>query len=163
MPWLLYPLDKTGVRGAPELVWRFWRRQKSLTHTRIWMPDHPARSLTSILCMISIKMLHTSNYTVHLCAWKETALCYASFFHYAVACHKNSHTLTSIHFSVQKYICYPLFLKPIMLQHISCKPTVSMCTSCYNYFPKHTWIIALYKIYAKLDNRKGLLLHAMQN
>lgn len=114
--------------------------------------------------MIYIKMLHTSNYTDHLCAWKETALRYASFFHYAVACHKNSHTLTSIHFNVQKYdICSPLFLEPIMLQHIPCKPTVSMWTSCYNYFPKHTWTIALYKIYAKLDHRRGLLLHAMQN
>ena len=89
--------------------------------------------------------------------------CYVSFFHYAVACCKNSHTLNSIHFIVQKYICYPQFLEPKMQQNISSKPTVSMWISCYNYFPKHTWLIALYKINAKLDHRKGLLLHAMQN
>jgi len=41
MPYLLYPLDRTAIpikykaRGTPELVWRFWKREKFLAHTRI--------------------------------------------------------------------------------------------------------------------------------
>jgi hypothetical protein len=48
----LIPFEQE-VGWAPEPVWMFWKREKSLTPARILTLDHPACSLVTILAALS--------------------------------------------------------------------------------------------------------------
>jgi hypothetical protein len=41
--------NKEGAGLAPQLVWKFWRREKYLTPAGIPNPDRPARSLVTVV------------------------------------------------------------------------------------------------------------------
>jgi len=52
-PWLLYHRQWTQWIRVPELMWTFWRREKSLVPTGIQTMDHPAHTLVSLLTTLS--------------------------------------------------------------------------------------------------------------
>jgi hypothetical protein len=55
------PTEKDGGI-APEPVWTFWRRDKSVAPAGIWTPDRPVRSLVAIPTTLSQFPASDGNY-----------------------------------------------------------------------------------------------------